>query len=70
MHLIDTITDTATIADNPLISMFVTIPQAWIDEAERLEIWGSDFTEGDADCCEYRLIKDDSTIWKEKVSGY
>jgi len=70
MYLVDTITEKNTIKRDPMITMFVSFPEADIDQADRLEVWGSSFNEGSEDCCEYRLMKGKEAIATKRVNGY
>ena len=69
MHIVDTVQKN-DILTNPLITMFATPPADKIKECDRLEVWGTDFTEGNSDFCEYRLMKGDEVIWNKRIAGY
>lgn len=70
MYLVDTITDKNKIKRDPMVTMFVSFPEADVDRADRLEVWGSSFKDNGDDCCEYRLMNDDKLVSKKIVRGY
>jgi hypothetical protein len=40
------------------------------EQADKLEVWGSSANDSGPDYCEFRLIKDNETIFTERVGGY
>jgi hypothetical protein len=41
-----------------------------VQEADRLEVWGSSFTDSGPDWCEYRLMRGDVAVAEGRTSGY
>jgi hypothetical protein len=70
MYLVDTITDKKKIKRDPMITMFVSFPEAQVDEADRLEVWGSSFKDNGDDCCEYRLMNGEKLVATRTMKGY
>lgn len=67
-HLIDTHRDKPTMA-NPFTGVTFTSEQ--VEQADRVEIWGSDFSEADGDYCMYRLMAGESKVIAERrMDGY
>ena len=40
------------------------------EKADRLEVWGSSFSDPGPDFCEFRLFKGDEQIGTKRVDGY
>ena len=58
MYLYEKMDNKQAIKDNFIIGMFV--PRAKLDEADRVEVWCSNFTDAGGDFNEFRLFKKDA----------
>jgi len=47
-----------------------TFSQEQVDQADRLEVWGSSFTDAGEDFCEYRLFEKGQQIATKRVAGF
>jgi hypothetical protein len=55
------------VADQPLGAGFDLDD---VEKADKLEVWGSSFTDAGEDYCVYKLFKDNKEIKSKRVAGY
>jgi len=46
------------------------LDSAIVDQADECELWGTSFSDGGADYCEYRFVKDGTVFHVQRVEGY
>lgn len=67
-YLIDTITDKSRMAKP--FGIKEPFADELVQQADRLEIHGSSFSDPGADWCEFQLLEGDKCLASQRVAGY